>query len=414
MAYGANATPRHAGNAVYKVAELSEMIYKKMLPSGQVYTYDGFGENDNYPALPFAVDTKGTCGLLEELMHVWLGQNHFVLLAQASFPQLHRVSDNALVYENDLDASIRWIATMAQFQPKIDITLQYVSTSVHTTRALWADFPAFLKLIELAFQYDMLLTVNGRRAQHQAPAATNIRFVNHTNEQALLLQLIELSNHGKMQGWNIARLKTELATLLERHHWSTTNPRIWEAIKRIRLPCDIEAFLGPHNLLYKTPHAALAAIHAVNSGEQPDIACFDRVWCMSLAVALGKWKSALRKQLETFNNRLSTFNSSLGTRFDWPIRIFPLGQKSVFGLYGDENLLLDTHDGGGFSRPLRRRWRLQNPECERYYVHDVDTARALAEQASVELYRTDIHLSALQYVTYDTFRNAAPLAIQTA
>ncbi|GAB7323644.1 hypothetical protein MBLNU13_g07125t2 [Cladosporium sp. NU13] len=353
MAYRANATPRHAGNALYEIAELSEMILKKMLPTGQVYTYDGFGENFNYPALPFAIDTNGTCGLLEELMQVWLGQNHFFLLAQASFSQLHRVSSNSLVYKNDLDASIRWIATMAKFQPKIDITLQYVSTtSVHTTRALWADFPAFLRLIELAFEYDMLLTVNGRRAQHQAPVAANyrgvdIRFVNHTNEQALLLQLIERSNVGKMQGWNMARLKTELAALLNRHHCSTTNSSIWEAVKRIRLPCDIEAFLGPHNLLYKTPRAALAAIQAVNSGKQPDIACFDRVWCMSLAVALEKWNSALKKQLETFNNRIPTFNSSLlhDTRFDCPIRIFPLGQKSVFGLYGDENLVLVTPDG---------------------------------------------------------------------
>lgn len=388
MAHRVNAPPRHAGSAVYKIAELSEMIYKKMLPSGQVYTYDGFGENDSYPALHFAVDTNGTCGLLEELMHVWFGQNHFVLLAQASFSQLHRVSDNALVYENDLDASTRWIATMAQFQPKIDITLQYVSTtSVHTTRALWADFLAFLKLVKLALQYDMLLTVNGRRAQHQAPVAANyrgadIRFVKHTNEQALLLQLIELSKHGKMKGWNMARLKTELATLLDRHHWSTTNPRIWEAVKRIRLPCNIDAFLGPHNLLYKTAHAALAAIQAVNSGEKPDIACFDSVWCMSLAVALGKWKSALRKQLETFNNRIPTFNSSLlnGTRFDWPIRLIPLGQKSVFGLYGDESLLPDTPEGGGFIlRHRRRRYRPQDLECESHYVHDLATAKKLVE-----------------------------------
>ena len=257
IAFRANTVPRHAGNAVYKIAELSEMIYKEMLPKGQVYTYDGFGENDNYPALPFTIDTDGTCGLLEDLMQVWLGQNHFVLLAQSSFSKLHRVSNNALVYENDLDASIQWIAAMVKFQPKIDITLQYVATtSVHTTRALWADFPAFLRLIELAFEYDMLLTVNGRQAKRQVPVAANyrglgIRFVKHKKEQALLLHMIGLRHRGRIRGWSLARLKTELAACLESHHWSTTNPRLWEAVKRIHLPCKLEAFLGPHKLLYK-------------------------------------------------------------------------------------------------------------------------------------------------------------------
>ena len=406
------------------------MIYKKMLPTGQVYTYDGFGENDNYPALPFAIDADGTCGLLEELMQVWLGQNHFVLLAQASFSQLHRVSNNALVYENDLDASIRWIAAMARFQPKIDITLEYVSTSgVSSTRSLWADFPAFLGLIELAFRYDMLLTVNGHFADYQAPVAANyrgvdIRFVNQRHEQAVLLQLIELSNCGKMQGWDMARLKTELATVLDHHHWSTTNPRAWKAVGRVSLPLTVEAFHGPHNLLYSTPHAALAATQAVNSGEQPDVTAFHRVWSTSLAVALGKWKQALRKQLETFNNRLLTINPSFfsGTRFDWPIRIIPLGKERVFGLYGDEHLsFLDSADRDGLARGHRRlHHRLQRPnrlhdlEDHRYYVYDVALAQELAEQARGELYRTDIHLAALQYVAYDTFRNPAPVGIQRA
>ena len=267
----------------------------------------------------------------------------------------------------------------------------------------------------------MLLTANGRHAQHQAPVAAtyrgvDIRFVNHTNEQAVLLRLIELSNRGKMQGWNMARLKTELATLLDRHHCGTTNPRTWEAVKRIRLPLNVEAFLGPHNLLYNTPLAALAAIQAVNSGEEPEIACFDRVWSMSLAIALGKWKQALRKQLETFNP--SSFS---GSRFDWPIRIIPLGHKRRFRLYGDENLLsLDTPDGGGLPRRhrglhyrLQRLNRLHDPEDQRYYVHGLAIAQQLAEQASGKLYRTDIHLAALQYVTYDTFINSAPSGIQT-
>ena len=86
----------------------------------------------------------------------------------------------------------------------------------------------------------------------------------------------------------------------------------------------------------------------------------------------------------------------------------------MFGLYGDESLLPDTPEGGGFIRlHRRRRYEPQDLECERYHVHDVDTARKLAEQVSVELYRTEIHLAALQYVTYSTFRNTAPLGIQT-
>lgn len=394
------------------------MIYENMLPAGQVYTYDGIGDNDNFPALPSVINTAANSPLLEELMQVWLGRNRFVLLAQSSLSQLHRVSNNALVYANDLDASIRWIALMTRFQPKIDVTLHYVSS----TRSLWADFPAFLRLIKLAYRYDMLLTVNGHFAKSQAPVVGNyrgvdIRFVKHKKEQALLLHLIGLSNGGKIRGWSMDRLGTELAACLERHNWSTTNPRVWKAVKRIHLPCNIEAFLGPHNLLYKTPHAAMAAIRAVNMGEEPDVMSFDNVWRMSLAVALGKWKQTLRTQLDIFNHSLWNLNYGIfyGTRDEWPTLTLTLGQNRVFGLYGDENLWLDFMHQGLYYRNgsrLFRRLQLGVRWKHRIYAHDFATTWGLAEQASGELYKTDIHLAALVLATNDPFQ--ASSVTQTA
>jgi len=318
------------------------MIYKRMVPIGQVYTYPGTGKNNICPSFPSFIDTDEDNPLPERLRQVWLAENRFVLVAQSSISQLDRVSNRALVFRNDLDASIQWIAFMTKFQPKINITLRYESTTavkstlntaaVNSTRSLWADFPALLRLIELAFEYDLRLTVNKRRAMHQAPVAGNyrgvdIKFVNHTNEHRLLLRLIRLSNYGKIKNWTMARLGRELAACLERHHWSTINPRLWKAVKRIRLPCDTEAFLGPHNLLYKTPHAALAAVQTVNMGEEPDIACFDTVWRLSLAVALVKWKQALEKQLQRYNLNLPIFNLRCydGYMFDLPPWIQPLG-----------------------------------------------------------------------------------------
>lgn len=388
---------------MYSIPELSEMIYKNMVPTGQVYTYDGIGENDNYASLPSVINTDENNPLLRKLMRVWLGENSFVLIAQSSFPQLHRVSNNALVYENDLDASIRWIALMTTFQPKIDITLQYVSTpGVSSTRSLWADFPAFLRLIKLAFRYDMLLTVNGRRAEHQAPVAANyrgvdIRFVNNTNEQDLLLHLIRLSNRGKIGHWTIARLGSALAACLDYHHWSTTNLRIWKAVKRIRLPCDTVAFLGPHNLLFKTPDAALAAVRAVNMGEKPNVACLDNEWRESLAAALENWRQALKTQLMRYTIRLfdSDWSRSDEKQNKWSTHAPRLGIDSAFGLYGDENLWQDV---------LRRHRRpphfsIRERSFPNRRIYDFATNWELAEQASGELYRTEIHLASLTLAT---------------
>ena len=157
----------------------------------------------------------------------------------------------------------------------------------------------------------------------------------------------------------------------------------------------------------------------MNSGEEPDLACFDKVWRMSLAVALGKWKQTLTKQLGPFNRRLSSSNWGhlYGTTPDMPVRIFPLGQIRVFGLYGDENLLLHTpYDCDNFRGRRCRRDRLRDPEHQKHFVYDLATIRELAEQASWELYRTDNHLAALEFATIysSQCQDPAPSGIQTS
>ena len=143
-----------------------------MLPAGQVYTYDGIGDNDSFPRPPEASSTPPrNSPLLEELMQVWLGRKPIRPPSSNLFFRSSTVSlTTPWVYANDLDASIRWIALMTRFQPKIDITLHYVSTtSVSSTRSLWADFPAFLRLVKLAYRYDMLLTV--KRSLRKKPSS---------------------------------------------------------------------------------------------------------------------------------------------------------------------------------------------------------------------------------------------------
>ena len=373
------------------------MIYQDLLPAGQVYTFDGFGDNDNYPAIPAVIDTEEESPLLVDMMQVWLGQNHFVLLAQSSFPQLDRVSSHALVYENDVEACVRWITLMANFQTKFDITLQYEgATGFRNTRPVWADFPAFVEIVKLVFTYDMLVTVNGHRASNQPAVAANyrgvdVRFVNYTTEQADLLRLIEIGNHARQQHWSLADLERKLASWLDAHHWHSTNPKLWKAIKHIRLPCNIQAYLGPYNLLFKEPNAARVALQAVNMGQEPDVSSFDRVWRLSLGISLGSWKQSLKEQFETLRRKLKwTYDED-------PLRchVPNLGHARVFGLFGDDDLREDVRRG--FFR--RHYLRMRCPRSPDNIIFGFDKIWELAENTSGELYRTEVHLDMLELLT---------------
>jgi hypothetical protein len=376
------------------------MIYQHMLPRGQVYTYDGFGENDNYTAIPTVVnidkvadtdDGDEDYSMQEEMMKIWPGQNHFVLLAQSSFPQLDRISNNALIYENDIEACTRWIAQMAKFQTKMDMTLQYVSAA-QPARAgrklsMCPDFPAFIDLIEVALEHDMLITVNGERASNQ-PArfakqrGIDVRFDANTYEHTLLLDFVTRSNVGRRRGCSVAQTKRGLGISLRIYGWHETDPRIWKAVKRISLPSPVVAYLGPHNFLYPDENLAWLAIQAVNMGKEPFHPYRDPEWCASLTSALDSWSQVLREQLKALDESLLHGDSD-----SWKCLVPRLGRRGVFGVHGDDDLSRRLR---GFHRLRLRPFGLANPEIEGF-----DRIWELAENASGELYRTEIHLLTL-------------------
>lgn len=314
--------------------EIRDMFWKRMLPSGLTYIFNGFSAPElesSRQKLPNLFRVNKRFG--EDITRIWLEQNQFTLYAtSAKGVRFVRVATKgSKPLENDIESNVRMIASMMEYTPLVKVEL-------HCKGHLWAMFVEFFAIVQLLQKHAIPVTVNGVRPAHH-PTNTRqeqrikITFQGRRKVQLVLLKILEFAHRAREMKMAPNHLKSQFDAILKREGcrkaMTLAKPTMYHTVERVDLMHGVTAYLGPNDLLYETVQGAAGARRVVNNLGKPSTKRFSRPWVIHVLASLDVWRGILKVHL-------AYLQRSKQQVVPYVLPTYVLPGNSVFKHYGND------------------------------------------------------------------------------
>jgi hypothetical protein len=369
--------------------ETLEQIFEEMLPSGESYEFDGgrlkASSASAISPLGLLLANRQSYWLA---LRLWLKKNNFKLIAETTGPEnLLCVSNNYEVPKGSMEASIEWIANMAEITLIINATLDVRGVT-------GGRFQNFFDMVKLLRNHDLFVTLKGifpihntskgANAKNSKAIAIDIKFPNGrisphsiSNFADTHLRMLDLGHMARRYGCPLHLVESYFNEILERSDpilEALSSPAGYMAVCELG-EAELQGrqwLVGPRDLLYEAAPDAAFSIFTVNKGEQPTTSTISRKWARTVCTRIEEWCLDLKDQLGAFYSlRRAMRNSTI----DHAAPPYLLHNRSLFGHYGDE-------------------FRIRTPRIKKQRL-----ARHIL-RCETELYRVEAHYAAMLPYTF--------------